>query len=174
MAVTVQDFSIQVKAKLSQVVSNALREAGAEVAAHANSNIRSEHEARDMLRGSYRCDVNPAGDKATVGTPSEAGYWEEFGTGSHADMQKNGGVPGRTEWWVFVPYETPRVTHHIDCIHRTEEEAKAVAASLRAEGKDAYATNGNDPNYTLEKAFLANTAKIKRIFETDLRTGMGQ
>ena len=172
MAVTVTDFSARVKTQLAGAIRNALYESGAEVASHANRNVQSEYEAGEKLRGSYRCDVNMAGTKATIGTPHEEGYWEEFGTGSHADMVKNGGVPGRTEWWVYVPYETPRVTHHINCIHRTEEEANAVAASLRAAGKDAYATDGNDPNYTLEKAFIANKRTIERIFETDIGLGM--
>lgn len=174
MAVTVQDFSVQVKAKMSQAIRNALYESGSEVAAHANSNVKMQYDAGEKLRGSYRCDVNIAGNKATIGTPHEEGYWEEFGTGSHADMAKNGGVPGRTEWWVYVPYETPRVIHHINCIHRSEEEAKAVAASWRADGKDAYATDGEEPNYTLEKAFTAKKATIQRIFENDLRGELGQ
>lgn len=174
MAVTVTNYSAQIRERLSQLVTNGLREAGAEVASHANSNVQSQYEAGDKLRGAYKSEVNAAGDRATVGTSAEEGLWEEFGTGSHADMQKNGGIPGRTEWWVFIPYETPRVIHHVNCIHRTEEEAKAVAESLRAEGKDAHATNGNDPNYTLEKAFLAKKNEIENEFKQLLGTGFGR
>lgn len=169
MAVTVNNYSVQVKVKLSQAIRNALYEAGSEVASHANRNVKLQDDAGQKLRGSYRCDVNTSGDKAAIGTPNEEGYWEEFGTGSHADTAKNGGVAGRTDWWVYVTNETPRAVNEI---HRTEEEAKAVAASLRERGKDAHASNGYDPNYTLEKAFISNKDTIERIFENDIRTGM--
>lgn len=171
MAVTVQDFSVQVKTKMSQAVANALRESGAEVASHANSNVRMPYDAGQKLRGSYSYSVDAAGGRCTVGTPLEEGYWEEFGTGSHADTAKNGGVPGRPEWWVFIPNETPRTDNPV---YRTEEEAKAIAASWREDGKDAHASNGNDPNYTLEKAFTAKKATIQRFFENDLRGELGQ
>lgn len=171
MGVTVTDYSLQVKGKMSSAVRRVLYEAGSEVAAHANSNVKSKYEAGEKLRGSYRVartDYN----KVEIGTALEEGFWEEFGTGSHADMVKNGGIPGRTEWWVYVPYETPRVIHHINCIHRTEAEAQAVAASLREQGKDAHASNGNDPNYTLEKAFLAKKEAVKRAIENAVRAGV--
>lgn len=169
MAVTVRDYSVQVKAKLSQAIRQALYESGSEVASHANRNVKLQDDAGQKLRGSYRCDVNTTGDKATIGTPNEEGYWEEFGTGSHADTAKNGFVEGRTDWWVYVTNETPRATNPI---YRTEDEAQAIAASMRDRGKDAHASDGNDPNYTLEKAFIAKKDDIERIFETDIRTGM--
>lgn len=169
MAVTVTDHSVQVKAKLSQAIRQALYESGSEVASHANRNVKMKDDAGQKLRGSYRCDVNTAGDKATIGTPNDEGYWEEFGTGSHADFVKNGFVEGRTDWWVYVTNETPRATNPI---YRTEDEAQAVAASMRERGKDAHASDGDDPNYTLEKAFISNKDTIKRIFENDIRTGM--
>lgn len=172
MAVQLTDNRIQVTAALNQAVVNALHESGFEVAAQANRDIQIQWEARDALRGSYSVQVDESALKAYVGTPREEGFWEEFGTGSHADTVKNGGIEGRTEWWVFVPYETPRVTHHINCIHRTEEEAKAVAASLRAEGKDAYATNGEKPHYTLEKSFIAKKPDIVATFKRKLNSGV--
>jgi len=169
MAVTVTDYSVQVKARLSQAVRNALYESGSEVASHANSNVQMQNDAGQKLRGSYTCSVNATGDKATVGTPHEEGLWEEFGTGSHADLAKNGGIPGRPEWWVYVTNETPRATQPV---YLTENEAKAIAAGLREQGKDAHASDGYDPSYTLEKAFIANKGRIERIFESDVRTGM--
>lgn len=79
MAVTVTDNRVQVKAKMSGAVRTSLYEAGSEVASSANSNVKMQHDAGQKLRGSYTAVVNMAGDKATVGTPLEEGYWEEFG-----------------------------------------------------------------------------------------------
>lgn len=169
MAVTVTDYRVQIKARLSQAVREGLREGGEEIAAHANSNVKLKDDAGQKLRGSYRSVVNAAGDMATVGTPLEEGFWEEYGTGSHADTAKNGGIPGRPMWWVYVTNETPRTDNPI---YRTEEEAKAVAASWQADGKDAHASNGNDPNYTLEKAFLARRPAIERQFERIVKAGL--
>ena len=169
MAVTVTDFRVQVQTKLSQAVRIGLREAGEEIASHANSNVRLQDDAGQKLRGSYRSVVNAAGDTVTVGTPHEEGYWEEFGTGSHADTNKNGGIPGRPMWWVYVTNETPRAEVPV---YRTEEEAKAIAASWQEDGVDAHASNGNDPNYTLERAFLAKKAIIERELQQLLKAGL--
>ena len=168
MAVTVTDHSVQVKAKLARAITKALYESGSEVASHANRNVKTQNDAGQKLRGSYRA-VQTAPYKMEVGTSLEEGLWEEFGTGSHADTAKNGGVAGRTDWWVYVTNETPRATHPV---HLSEDEAQAIAASMRERGKDAHASDGNDPNYTLEKAFISNKDTIERIFENDIRTGM--
>lgn len=169
MAVEFQDFSYQVKAKLTQAAINGLKEAGFEVASHANRHIQSKWEARDALRGSYRSVVDESAGVCTVGTDREEGYWEEYGTGSHADTAKNGGKPGRTDWWVFVPYETPRA---INEIHRTESQAKAEAAQRRADGEDAYASNGEEPHYTLENAFIQTKPAVIAEFERLVREGL--
>lgn len=169
MAVQLTDNRIQVTAALNQVLSQALREAGFEVASQANRNVQLEDDAGRNLRGSYTVQVDEGAQKAYVGTSLEEGYWEEFGTGSYADMSKNGGVPGRPMWWVYVTNETPRTDHPI---YRTEEEAKAVAASWRNEGKDAHASNGRKPSYTLEKSFIATSPSIKANFERKIRNGV--
>ena len=53
----------------------------------------------------------------------------------------------------------------------TEAEAKAIEAS--SDGS-VHATNGRDPNYTLEKAYLANKEKAKRDLETKLGVRLGK
>lgn len=171
MAVTLQDFSVQVTAKLNQLTINALSEGGFEIASHANSNVRLEDDAGQKLRGSYHSVVDSSAGKAAIGTSLEEGYWEEFGTGSHADTAKNGGIPGRPMWWVYVTNETPRTDNPV---YRTEDEAKATAASWQAEGKDAHASDGRDPNYTLEKAFIAKKNAVIRNFERTLESGLGK
>lgn len=79
MAVQFQDFSYQVKAKLTQASLNALREAGFEVAAHANRNVKLDGDAGQALRGSYKSVVDEAAGQVQIGTSREEGYWEEFG-----------------------------------------------------------------------------------------------
>lgn len=169
MAVQLTDNRIQVEGAINQALINALWAAGFEVAAHANRNVQLEDDAGQKLRGSYTCTVDESTGTAYVGTPHEEGFWEEFGTGSYADTTKNGGIPGRPMWWVYITNETPRTDHPI---YRTEEEAKAVAASWRAEGKDAHASNGRKPAYTLEKAFIATKPDIIAEFERQLRNGV--
>lgn len=168
MAVTVTDNSLQIKGKMSTAVRRVLYEVGSEVAAHANSNVKMKDDAGQKLRGSYRVERTDY-NKVEIGTALEEGLWEEFGTGSHADTVKNGGIPGRPMWWVYVTNETPRTDNPV---YRTEEEAKGMAAGLREQGKDAHASNGNDPNYTLEKAFLAKKEAGKREIENAVRMGV--
>ena len=79
MAVEFQDFSYQVKAKLTAAAINGLREAGFEVAAHANRHVQLDGDAGQALRGSYRSVLNESAGEVQVGTSREEGYWEEFG-----------------------------------------------------------------------------------------------
>lgn len=170
MAVTLENFSTQVQARLTAAATRALHEAGAEVAAHANTHVQSQYEAGDALRGSYRSVVDEGAGQVTIGTAREEGYWEEFGTGSYADTTRNGGHAGRPMWWVFVPYETPRAL--INPVYRTQEQAEAEAASRQADGENAIASNGQRPFYTLENAFTATRPAIIAHFERLIREGM--
>ena len=165
---TLIDNSQAVKDALDNMVDLWLDTWGNEIAAQAKRGVVMDDDNGIQLRKDYRADVDKVNDKAKVGATLESAYWEEFGTGSHADMGKNGGIPGRPEWWVYVKNETPRVSPE-NRIYRTEAEAKAVAAAWRAEGKDAYATNGRDPNYTLEKAYTTTKSRAINDLESKLR-----
>lgn len=157
-----KDFSMEVKAALDKTTIAWLLETANEVTSHAQRNCVMEDDAGKRLKGSYANNVDKDKGIATIGTPLEEGYWEEFGTGSHADVHANGGKPGRPGWWVYVKGEKPRPKASKQ--YRYKDEAEAIAESMRAEGLDAYATNGRDPNYTLEKAFEANKSKsISRL-----------
>lgn len=164
MAVTFHDFGFQVKAALNQTTLTWLEETANDIASQANRNVKLEDDAGKILRGSYAALVDTAKGEATIGTPREEGFWEEFGTGSYADTSKNGGIPGRPMWWVYVTNETPRTDNPI---YRTEEQAKREAAWLRSEGKDAHASNGRRPSYTLENSF--KTTKGPAIAELERR-----
>lgn len=171
MAVQFQDFSYQVKARMTQAAIQGLNEAGFEVAAHANRHVKLDGDAGAALRGSYRHVVNEAAGEVKIGTNREEGYWEEYGTGSHADTAKNGGIPGRADWWVYnegEPYDGPESTHY-----PSQAAAQSAAAYIHERyGSTAIASNGRPPAYTLENAFTQTKAAIIANFERLQREGL--
>lgn len=171
MAVQFIDNSYQVKAKLTAAAIQGLREAGFEVASHANRHVKLDGDAGQALRGSYKSVVDETAGVVTIGTTREEGYWEEFGTGSHADTSKNGGKQGRQDWWVYnegEPYDGPESTHYA-----TEADAKSAAAYIHSRyGSTAIASNGRDPSYTLENAFIQTKPDVVANFERLQREGL--
>jgi hypothetical protein len=165
------DYSPQVKAAIDGIATAWLHETARAVESNAKRNTSTEgwtNAERTSLRDSYSHNVDEASKTAQVGNTLEQAYWEEFGTGSHADTAKNGGRQGRSDWWVYIPDQEPRdkeSTHY-----RDETEAKAAAAMIKeVYGKTAYATNSREPNYTLEKAFTAVSPKAKRNLQQKLK-----
>jgi hypothetical protein len=171
MAVQFINNSYQVKAKLTQAALQALNEAGFEVAAHANRHVQLDGDAGQVLRGSYRHVVDEGAGEVQIGTDREEGYWEEFGTGSHADTSKNGGKQGRKDWWVYnegEPYDGPESTHYPN-----QAAAQSAATYIRARyGSNAIASNGRDPSYTLENAFTQTKPTVIAEFERLVREGL--
>lgn len=162
-----KDYSVEVIAALDETTKQWLIETANEVTSHAQRNCVMEDDAGKRLKGSYKSTVELDDGVATVGTPLEEGYWEEFGTGSHADTAKNGGKLGRPGWWVYVKGQQSGKKSSAE--YRDKDEAQAVADSMQKDGLDAYATNGREANYTLEKAFLAvknpAIAQLKRLLK---------
>lgn len=157
--VTLQNFTIEVKEALEDAVIAYLHEAAGEIEGQTKENTRPIwNDSGHDVKNSWQYKVDESKHVATVGSPLEASYWEEFGTGSHA-LYKN----GRKGWWVYVEgNDTPRSNQKI----YTEDEAKSVAAYLRSEGLDAHATNGIDPNRPLYRAFTSlENALIRRAEE---------
>jgi len=113
--------------------------------------------------------VNEGAGEAQIGSPLEASYWEEFGTGEHAvDTSKS-----RKGWWVYTP-GSPGPEGYQSKVYASEAEAESAAAYIRKTyHKEAVATNGRDPQYTLEKAFKNVTPKAKADLESKLKGGMG-
>lgn len=165
MPVKLNDYSIEVKAVLNDVTKQWLKETGLEVAAQAQRGCTLDGPEGTKLRGSYQSKVN--GAEALVGSPLESVYWEEFGTGSHAAHGD-----GRKGWWVYIKNgETRSKTGQT---YGTQAEAEEAAEFLRkVKHLDAHATNGRDPNYTLEKAFKSTAPKAQRHLEQMLKGGMG-
>lgn len=77
---------------------------------------------------------------------------------------------GRKGWWVYVKGQKSGSGGKT---YSTREEAEVTAASMRASGLDAYATNGREPNYTLEKAFKKEKPKAESDLADKLRKGLG-
>lgn len=151
-----KDFTFEVTEALDETAIAVALEIGAEITSQAQRTCKMDDTGK-RLKGSYdftQTDSSKA--EVIVGTPLEEGYWEEYGTGEHADTAKNGGRLGRQGWWVYVKGQAPR--NKVSQTYQSQDEAEAVAQSMRADGLDAYATNGRDPNYTLERAFQAKAA----------------
>ena len=170
MPVKFNDYSMEVKAELNDVTRQWLREASFEVQAHAQRNCKMAREDEEgrRLRQSYEKVVDEDKGEAIVGSPRESVYWEEFGTGSHAAKGD-----GRKGWWVYIKNgETRNKTGQT---YATQAEAEEAAEFLRKVKRlDAYATNGRDPNYTLENAFKQNKAKLENRLEQMLKEGMSE
>lgn len=161
-----QDFSVNVKAELNDISLAWLMETANEVTAQAQRTCQMEDDAGKRLKGSYANNVDEGNGTATVGTPLEEGYWEEWGTGEYAAHGD-----GRKGWWVYIRGQASQGGGKS---YSTKDEAEEAAAFLRAaKGLDAVVTNGRRPNYTLENAF--NTTKNPAIaqLERRLKEGMG-
>jgi hypothetical protein len=173
MAVKFIDHSIEVKAALNDATIKKLHEAANAVKSHAQRNCTMRSEDSGRLAESYRADVDESAGKAQIGTPMEEGFWEEFGTGTHADTKKNGGKRGREGWWIYTP-DSEGPEGYKSNVYPTKEDAEIMAAYIRAKYKhDAVVTNGRKPSYTLEKAFIANESKIQKLFADELKETFG-
>lgn len=169
MSTQFNDYSINVKAALNDITKRWLYEASAEVASHAKRNCQMQHTGEregNELKQSYRNVVDEEKGEAFVGSPRESVYWEEFGTGSHAAKGD-----GRKGWWVYI--KNGESSSKTSATYNTREEAEEAAEFLRkVKHLDAYATNGREPNYTLEKAFKLNSAKLQRRLAEQLGEGL--
>lgn len=164
MSVKLTNNSINVIAALDETTIAWLHTWANEIASHAKRNCMTKDD-NGQLKGSYMDVVNEGKGEARIGSPLESAYWEEWGTGEHAAHGD-----GRKGWWVYVKGEASRGGGEV----YTQAEAEAIAASMRAEGLDAYATNGREPNYTLERAFDANKHKAIADLEEQLGRRMGK
>lgn len=154
MSVEFHDNSIQVKDALEEAVNQWLEEAVSELEAQTKRNSRTAKYGSYDVKGSWDHKVDEAKKEARVGSPLEAAFWEELGTGEYA-LNKD----GRKGWWVYVEGSSAKKsTQPI----RTEKEAKRTAAYLRSKGLDAHATNGTEANRPLHRAYTANKEKIIR------------
>lgn len=151
-----QDNRIEVKGALNDAAIAYLYEAAGELEAQTVRNTRQGKKYRGkQATNLWKHKVDEEDKIATVGSPDEAAYWEELGTGEYALNHD-----GRKGWWVYVEgNDSPRGNQQ----YYTEKEAKQTAAYLRSKGLDAHATNGIEPNRPLHRAFTAlKSALIRR------------
>lgn len=91
MSVEFKDFSMQVKAAISEKTEQFLEEAASEVESAARRNSRV---ASGQLKSSWSHRVH--GNEAVIGSPLQNAIWEEVGTGEYA-----AGGDGRKGGWVY-------------------------------------------------------------------------
>lgn len=165
MAVEFIDYSIKVTEGMEEALIAALHEAAGELEARTVRNSRQGHSYGDIQATAlWDHKVDEGKLEASIGSPYEAGYWEEFGTGEHALNHD-----GRKGWWVYVEGQDSGSGGRT---YSSQQEAEAIAASMRAEGLPAHATNGIDHNRPLHRAFQSGRPVVKRIFEDKLK-GLG-
>lgn len=166
MSVQFEDYSAKVKAAINDASLNFLREMAFEIESEAKRNTPTDEP---QLKGSWNNSVNESDMSATIGSPLENALWNEYGTGSHAEAKHGGTGKGRKGWWVYVK-DQPRSQKN-STVYANEDEARAVAASMREQGLDAYATNGKTAKFTLYNAFQSKKAIIQKVAE-DIFGGM--
>ena len=149
------DNRVQVIDTLEEAVIAYLYESGGELEAKTKRNSRAVKYGKQDVKNSWAYQVDETKKEVIVGSPLEASYWEELGTGEYA-LNKD----GRKGWWVYVEgNDTPRSNQKF----YTEAEAKDVAAFLKSQGLDAHATKGTEANRPLFKAFTSlQTALIRK------------
>lgn len=166
MPVEFQDFSIKVTEAMEEALIAGLHEAAGEIESRTIRNSRQGHTYGDIqARALWDHKVDEARMEASIGSPHEAGFWEELGTGEHA-LNKD----GRKGWWVYVEGQDSGKGGKS---YATKEEAEQAAAFLRkVKHLDAYATNGIDPNRPLHRAFESGKKAVQAIFEEKMK-GLG-
>ena len=165
-----KDYRMEVKAALNSITKSWLHAWAFEIASNAKANCKMDGDAGIQLRKSYTAEVDDGKGEAQIGSPLESSYWEEYGTGEHAvDKSKS-----RKGWWVYTPGDSGPEGYQSG-VYADEAEAKSVAVYIKRKyGKNAVATNGRDPQYTLENAFRKVSPKAKADLEQKLREGMGK
>ena len=154
------DNSERVMETLNDALIAYLYEAGGELEAQAKRNSRPVKYGKHDVKNSWQYVVDEEAGVATVGSPLEAAYWEELGTGEYA-LNKD----GRKGWWVYVEgNDTPQSNQK----YYTQEEAISVAAFLQSKGLDAHATNGVEANRPLYRAFTEKKGKLIQRLESIL------
>ena len=160
------DFSAEVIEGMESALIAGLYEAAGELETMTVRNSRQGHKYGNIQATALWDHMVDEGKMtAYVGSPHEAAYWEEFGTGEHA---LNG--DGRKGWWVYVEGQESGKGGKS---YSSQKEAEEAAEFLRKVKKlNAYATNGIDPNRPLHRAFQSGEPVVQAILESKLK-GMG-
>ena len=160
------DYSAEVIEGMEAALIAGLEEAAGEIEAMTIRNSRQGHKYGSLQATElWDHEVDETNFQAFVGSPHEAGYWEEFGTGEHA---LNG--DGRKGWWVYIE---GKESGKGGKSYSSKAEAEEAAEFLRKVKKlDAYVTDGIDPNRPLHRAFQSGASVVQAILDSKLK-GMG-
>lgn len=163
MAVVFHDFSVKVTEQTTEALIAGLYEAAGEIEARTKRNSRQGHTYGDIQATAlWDHKVNEGKLEAQIGSPYEAGFWEEFGTGEYAKNKD-----GRKGWWVYIEGQDSGSGGKT---YSTKEEAEQAALFLRQSKKlNAYATNGIEPNEPLLRAFKSAKPVVKAIFDDKMK-----
>ena len=158
-----EDYTVKVIGAMNEALIAGLEAAAGEIESRAIRNSRQGHTYGEIqARELWDHKVDEDEMKAYIGSPHEAGYWEEFGTGEHA-LNRD----GRKGWWVYVEGQDSGSGGKS---YATKEEAEQAAAFLRRVAKlDAYATDGIEPNRPLFRAFDSAKTVVQAIFQDELK-----
>lgn len=150
--------------KLEEALNKGLRTCGELLVNEAKKNLTTQGivsedggvELRNSLN--YRIEDN---DTLIVGTNIFYAIWKEFGTGANHSKYPE---KARQGWWVYVdnPMALADYTPSTQSV-KTEQEAKETCAWLRAQGLQAFYTDGEDPRPYLQPALDNNKDKITQI-----------
>ena len=163
MAVKFTDNSAQVKGAMNDAIVAYLYEAGETLKRRASNNTTIGAETAG--KWDYKVDEKEA--QTVIGNPSEMSLWDELGTGEWA-LNKD----GRKGYWVYVKGSGRSTSANQK--KYTLQEAKQIVAMMRADGLDAYYTNGRKPARGFFKAFTALKPALIRRAEDILKARMGE
>lgn len=170
MSVEFKDNSVSAKKALRDAAIAFLWSVANTLTSEAMSNSSAEEYRGVQAKRLWSYVVDEDKLEATVGSPYEAGFWEELGTGEYAiNFEGGSSGKGRKGWWVYVEgNEKPSPNQK----QYTEQEAKETAAYLRSKGLDAHATKGRKPNRPLFRAFSAKKNVIIKQAEREFGEAM--
>lgn len=161
MPVHFTDNSVAVREALNDACIAYLYTAASTLTDSAKTNSSPEEYKGIQASALWTYAVDERALKASVGSPHEAGFWEELGTGEFSiNFEGGASGKGRKGWWVYVEgNDTPRSNQK----QYSEEEAKSVAAFLRSKGLKAHATSGRKPNRPLFRALSAKRNSLLNL-----------
>ena len=156
------DNSVKVKADLEKAIIAFLHEASAEIKTQAERYTPVGESSQ--LKKSWDTVIDKGKMQAIIGNPLEYAIYQEMGTGEYA-LEGN----GRKGWWVYVK-DSGSGAMAKSSNKYTLEQAKAIVAGMRADGLDAYYTNGTRPKRMLYKAFVMWKPKIQARFKQIMKS----
>lgn len=147
------DNSLKVKAEFDKALVAFLHEASAAIKSQAERFTPVGETSQ--LKKSWTKHVDEKKMKASIGNSMEYAIYLEMGTGEYA-LEGN----GRKGYWVYVKDNDSGNMAKSSNTY-TLEQAKAIVASMRADGLDAYMTKGTRPRRMLYKAMQIWKPKIQ-------------